>query len=389
MSLLARLLSKKTLNVIGIMSGTSLDGLDISLCRISSVKHNYKVRVLHTAYAAYPEVMRKNLMQIVSAESISKNKLMSLEADLGDFYGKKILSFISANNIGKVDLIGSHGQTIFHADQRNAKSKIKNSLTWQIVDGDRIAAITGIPVVSDFRRKDTALGGSGAPLTPVCHYHLFGDKKENRAVLNIGGITNLTYLPKNGGPKSIRASDCGPGNMLIDQLMQMLYGIRYDASGRTALSGEVSRKLLKRMTLQSWFKKAYPKSLGREQFDHTMVQRIVRTGKKLILSKADIIATVSELTVLAVTKYLENFPLSSKLIVAGGGVHNNYFMRRLSEMLPESGVISSDELGIDPDYVEAVSFALLAALFIKNDKGNLPAVTGALKPAIVGKLSMP
>jgi anhydro-N-acetylmuramic acid kinase len=389
MSLLARLLSKRNLNVIGIMSGTSLDGLDIAMCRISPLKQSYRIRMLHSGYAAYPKNLRRKLMDIVTSDSVSKKGLTSLEAELGDFCAGKITSFISANKTGKVDLIGSHGQTIYHFDQRTAKAGNKYSLTWQIVDGDQLAVATGIPVISDFRRKDTALGGSGAPLAPICHYHLFGERRENRAVLNIGGIANLTYLPGQDGIGGIQASDCGPGNMLVDQLMGQLCGKKYDTSGGKALSGDVSNLLLRKLTSQSWFKRAYPKSLGREQFGPAMVQQIVQTGKKLKLSKADIIATVSELTIKAVIKYISNLPHPSKLIVAGGGVHNKYFMKRLSDLLPECDVTGSGKLGIGPDYLEAVSFALLAAMYIKNDAGNLPRVTGAARPAILGKLSLP
>jgi anhydro-N-acetylmuramic acid kinase len=389
MSRLARLLNKKSLNVIGIMSGTSLDGLDIALCRITPFGQNYKIKVLATSYAAYPVRLHKDLLRIVSADRIAKDELTAFEADLCSFYNKQIMSFISANKVGKVDLIGSHGQTIFHLDKRFAKGRKRYGLTWQLGDGDKIASQTWIPVISDFRRKDAALGGSGAPLTPVCHYHLFGSKKENRAILNIGGITNLTYLPKTGGKGAIRASDCGPGNMLVDQLMQGFYKRRYDSAGRKALAGRFSDALLKKMTSQSWFKKPFPKSLGREQFGREMVQRIVHNGNKLRLSKADIIATVSELTLLAVTGYLSNFPLPSRLIVAGGGVHNDYFMKRLSEMLSGCEVMDSGAMGIDPDYLEAVSFALLAAMFIKNDTASLPHVTGAGRPGVLGKLSLP
>jgi anhydro-N-acetylmuramic acid kinase len=389
MSRLARLLNKKSLNVIGIMSGTSLDGLDIALCRITPLGQNYQIKVLAASCAAYPVCLRKELFRIASADAISKNELTAFEADLCYFYSKQIENFISANKVAKVDLIGSHGQTIFHLDSRSAKGRKRYSLTWQLGDGDKIAAQTGIPVISDFRRKDTALGGSGAPLTPVCHYHLFGSKKENRAVLNIGGITNLTYLPKRGGKGAIRASDCGPGNMLVDQLMQKYHKRRYDSAGRKALSGRFSDALLRKMTSQSWFKKPFPKSLGREQFGREMVQRIVHYGNKLRLSKADIIATASELTVQSVIEYLSNFPAVSRLIVAGGGVHNDYIMKRFSEILTGCEVMDSGAMGVDPDYLEAVSFALLAVMFIKNDTASLPFVTGAGRPAVLGKLSLP
>ena len=389
MPLIKRLLSKKNLHVIGMMSGTSLDGLDLAYCRIFSQRTRYMVKILNTACYRFPDGLRGRLYTLASENKASKESIKWTDIELSKFYSAKVKRFISGHGIKSVDLIGCHGQTIYHHDQRLTKSGKGTSLTWQIGDGAFLAANTGIPVVSDFRPNDIALGGSGAPLMPICHYHIFGNNELDTAVLNIGGITNLTFLPKKGGKKNIQASDCGPGNMLVDQLMQILYGSKFDRGGKVALSGRISKRLLINLKRHAWFKKPFPKSLGREQFGIEAAKYIIDWGTKYRIPKADLITTASEMTVQAVLRYIENFCLPDRLVVCGGGERNRYFISRLKDLLPSCGVLSSREADIDPDYVEAAGFALLGAMWIFNGCANLPSVTGASRETILGKLTLP
>jgi len=386
---LKKLISMKRVNVIGLMSGTSADGLDLSLCSLTKLRDGYKCEVLKSSCTSYPDRLQEMILNAASAKSIEKQALMALEHDLADFYAKKIKVFRRRANIGNIDLIGSHGQTIYHRDRRYQGDKLRRSETWQVVNGGLISAMTGIPVVSDFRINDIAMGGSGAPIMPICHYHMFARIKHTVAILNIGGITNLTLIPAGRNKAFIAASDCGPGNMLIDTLTRRIYDKKYDAGGKLALDGTVSKELLRYLKRAAWYRKQFPKSLGREQFGVNQVQAILKKAKTLRLKNEDIITTVSELTVDSVMKYLDNLTSLSELIICGGGAKNRYFMKRFKEILPECRVNSSAIHGIDPDYVEAAGFALLAFMFIKSDSATIPNVTGAVHETILGKLSMP
>jgi len=385
----SELKNNKALNVLGLMSGTSVDGLDMALCRIAQKGKGYDIKVYQTGFKKFPTGLRNLVIQIASSDVINKSNLVALENRLCEFYSDSIKTFMKICKGRRIDLIGSHGQTIYHCDPRLSLKASNSRGTWQIGDGGRIAAQTGIPVVSDFRVNDVALGGSGAPLTPVCHYHLFGQKRKNIAVLNIGGIANLTFLPGKGGIKSIQASDCGPGNMLVDGLMQRLYNKKYDRNGKNAMSGDISTELLSYLKHFQWFKKPFPKSLGREQYGTKMIDGIMKQSNKYKLAKADIVATAAEFTIISVLKYISTLDRIDNLITCGGGVHNRYFMNGFSDKFDDTDVYCSLEYSFDPDYIEAVSFALLASMFINNDPANLPFVTGATGSTALGKLSLP
>ena len=386
---LKKLLSKRDVNIIGMMSGTSLDGLDLSFCRISHHKPRHRIKIMENGYYKFNQVLKRNLRALTSNAEFTKSFVKQVDDDLGLFFASRVKRFMTKLGLRGADLLACHGQTILHLDKRISKSKAVRSTTWQIGNSARLSALTGVPVISDFRSADVALGGSGAPLTPICHYHLYGQDNKNIAVLNIGGITNLTFLPKAGDMNKIRASDCGPGNMLVDQLTKMFFGLDYDKDGSIALSGNVSRRLLGVFKRKAWFRSPYPKSLGREQFGDDEVTKIIEMSRRYGISKKDIIATVSELTVIPVMHYIENLPVLDKLIVCGGGAHNKYFMRRLSDLIGGSPVISSEDAGVDPDYVEAVCFALMGALWLYGEPANLPSVTGASKQAVLGRLTLP
>jgi anhydro-N-acetylmuramic acid kinase len=386
---LKKLLSKRDVNIIGMMSGTSLDGLDLSFCRISHHKPRHRIKIMGNGYYRFDQALKRNLQVLSSNAEFTKSFVKQVDDDLGLFYAGRVKSFMKKLGLRDVDLLACHGQTILHQDKRISKSKTERGTTWQIGNSSRLSVLTGIPVISDFRSADVALGGSGAPLTPICHYHLFGKNNENVAILNIGGITNITFLPKKSGRMKIRASDCGPGNMLVDQLTKRLFDCDYDKGGRIASSGIVSRELLSSLKRRAWFRRPYPKSLGREQFGDAEVKKIIEIGRRNAISIKDILTTVSELTVISVMHYIENLPALDKLIVCGGGAHNKYFMTRLSDLIRESVVISSEDADVHTDYVEAVCVALLGALWLYGEPANLPSVTGASKQAVLGRLTLP
>jgi anhydro-N-acetylmuramic acid kinase len=383
------LLKKKHLSVLGLMSGTSLDGLDLALCRIRKQGNGYKLCTTKTRSLDYPISLRQKILKQASDLSLRKSELMRLNNELVDFYLRGITRFTDDNPCLKPDLIGSHGQTIYHADRRLAKVSDRTTGSWQIVDGAMLSARTGVPVVSDFRVNDVALGGSGAPLMPVCHYHMFNNSKANLAVLNIGGISNLTWLPGGGRLEDIQSSDCGPGNMLVDALMNRLYNRKFDEDGKVALSGTVSGRLLAWFKRHGWYKSAFPKSLGREQFGDFMVQKLISAGENLMLKPDDIIATTTRFTVEAVMRYIECVGSPEILAVCGGGAQNLFMINSLVENLPECDVVSSDDFNIDPSFVEAAGFALLAVMFLHNRPAGLPQVTGAKRATVLGKLSLP
>ncbi len=385
MQALLKLFKRKSLDVLGLMSGTSADGLDIAMCRISGDRSSIKIKLLAAETDKYSKKTASLIKELAASKEIEKDSLFSTENQLADFYVKKIRSFLKSHKFKMPGLIGSHGQTIHHADPRHNRY----GGSWQIVDGARLSANLGVAVVFDFRTDDIALGGSGAPLMPICHHYMFSRKKESIAVLNIGGISNLTYLPANNKIDNISASDCGPGNMIVDDLMQKLFKRGYDKNGAVAIRGKVSNPLLKYAIGRTWYKKPYPKSLGREQFGREFVESFLKKAIQLRLSDQDIIATASEITIKAVVKYHREHKCPANLLVCGGGARNRYFMKRLAEEFSDCRVTTTADEGIDPDYVEAAGFALLAYLNIRGIPANLPDVTGAQRKTVLGKIALP
>jgi anhydro-N-acetylmuramic acid kinase len=261
--------------------------------------------------------------------------------------------------------------------------------TLQIGEPAVIAALTGSVTVGDFRQADMAVGGEGAPLCPLPHYHLFKCRDFTRAVLNIGGIANITLIPKKGKMKDIFAFDTGPGNALIDTLVNKLYSKEYDKNGEIALKGKVNPDLLRKLKKNSYFEKKPPKSTGRKDFEENL--RYILGTKRI--PKQDIIATVTELTCWSIfnayKKWIKPKTEIDQLVVCGGGSHNRYITKRLSMLFHPIRVLSSEKLGYNPDQIEAICFAISAYLTMKNKKGNLRKVTGAKKEVRLGKICLP
>lgn len=280
-------------------------------------------------------------------------------------------------------LIASHGHTI-----RHLPGKKSDSFTLQIGDPNQIAVITGLPVISDFRKSDIAAGGQGAPLSPLLHQKLFRSRTRSRAVVNIGGIANVTILPPAKSRMRPFAADCGPGNMVIDGAMKILYGRQYDKNGETALRGDADKKIVNQVMRLKFFESPPPKSTGRERFGNRFVEKII--DKCIERNPEDMIATISEITVRAIADFILKFaPNIEELYLCGGGTANKYIVSRLNNLLRGIDILSTSDIGYDPDYIEALLWAYLGYCFIVGTRIDSSRFTGARKTYIPGMLCLP
>ncbi|EED37959.1 anhydro-N-acetylmuramic acid kinase [Stenotrophomonas sp. SKA14] len=362
---------------LGLMSGTSADGIDAALVQFPTTGG---CRFVHGLTTRWEPVLRARLVALGEG-----GPLDSLE-ELGELDARIAISFADAANQllaearvdpAQVRAIGSHGQTVRHRPLADP------AFTVQLGDGNRIAELTGITTVCDFRRRDVAAGGHGAPLMPAFHLGMLGAADEDRAVLNLGGIANLTLIPREG---AVRGFDTGPANALMDAWCQRHTGRTFDADGAYAASGAVDEGLLAGWRSEPWFDLPPPKSTGREQFHLAWAEAHMGEGE---YAAADVQATLLELTVATVADaLLAQQPQTRRLLVCGGGVSNRQLMKRLAARLPEVQVESSAMHGLDPEYVEAMGFAWLAQRTMDGLAGNLPSVTGANGPRILGAIHL-
>lgn len=362
---------------LGLMSGTSADGIDAALVQFPA---DGGCRFVHGLTARWETVLRARLVALGEG-----GPLDSLE-ELGELDARIAINFAeSANQLlaeagvdrSQVRAIGSHGQTVRHRPLADP------AFTVQLGDGNRVAELTGITTVSDFRRRDLAAGGHGAPLMPAFHLGMLGTADEDRAVLNLGGIANLTLIPREG---AVRGFDTGPANALMDAWCQRHTGRTFDADGAYAASGAVDEGLLAGWRSDPWFALPPPKSTGREQFHLAWAEAHMGEGQ---YAAADVQATLLELTVATVADaLLTQQPQTRRLLVCGGGVRNRQLMTRLAARLPGVQVESSAVHGLDPEYVEAMGFAWLAQRTMEGLAGNLPSVTGAKGPRILGAIHL-
>ena len=363
--------------VAGVMSGTSLDGIDVAVVDIR--RRGERLRVIPIVFEStrYPRAVREALLAVSNAMTHTAT-VARLHFLLGELYADAIQR---ATRRIKPDLIGMHGQTIFHEGQPVEYMGHRVASTLQIGEAAVVAERTGIRVISNFRERDVAAGGQGAPLVPYADYLLFASPRVNRAALNIGGIANITLLPAGAKPEQIVAFDTGPGNMVMDDLVRYKTDGRqqYDRNGSIARHGEVHERLLKAMLGDPYFKMAPPKSTGRERFGREFVNGLIATG----VPAEDLIATAAEFTARSIVLAV---PPRVELIASGGGVDNRWLMRRLVELLPASVTMkTSAEYGIDPGAKEAIAFAVLAYEFSRKRPGNLPSATGARRSVLLGK----
>ena len=335
--------------------------------------------------------MRQAVLAAMNAEKTSVAELARLNFRLGDFYGEAVEQAQKKIRAPRLDLVGCHGQTIYHQGDAASYLGKKIACTWQTGEGAVVAARVGVPVVSDFRPADMAAGGKGAPLVPFLDYAIFRDKDAGRIVQNIGGIANLTAIPAGAKPDAVTAFDTGPGNMVIDQLTQMLFKKPYDNDGAIAGRGAILQPVLEGLLDAAYFRMKPPRTAGREEFGRQYAQALVRRCGRA--AKADIIATATALTAWSIVQAVERFLLPHgryrHLIVSGGGTKNQALMKMLADQSAKLDltVCHSDEFGVPSQAKEAVAFALLAYLTWQRQPGNIPSATGAERPAILGKIS--
>ncbi len=378
------------MRVAGLMSGTSLDGIDVAIVEISGRGWSKRVRTLAFRTVPYPEKVRQTILSVSNAPTHTAI-ISRLNFLLGELYAQALIETTRRARIpvDSIELIGSHGQTIFHEGAPVPFLGRRIASTLQIGEAAVLAERTGIPVVADFRPRDIAAGGRGAPLVPYVDYLLFRHRRRGRVLLNIGGIANITAIPPAARPQDVIAFDTGPGNMVVDALAQHHTKGRwkFDRDGRLAARGRLNRELLDRLLDDPYLRQPPPKSAGREQYGREFVGRLLETGLPL----PDLIATATAFTAAAVAVGIERFvrprmPVH-ELIASGGGVHNPRMMAQLTAFLPGVRVAQTGDFGVDPDAKEAIAFAVLAYETWKRRPANLPAATGARRPVVLGKIS--
>ena len=362
---------------VGLMSGTSADGIDAALVEFDP---DGRCRLVHAAHAQWDAPLRSLLLEIGQQRiEPSLDLLGTLDVQVAEAFAAATRSLLDGAGVpaAAVTAIGSHGQTIRHRPA-GAAGDGRHPFTLQIGDGNVIAERTGIATVADFRRRDVAAGGQGAPLLPALHAALLSDAGEPRAVLNLGGIANLTLLPPGDGP--VRGFDTGPANCLLDAWCERHTGQPFDRDAAWAAGGTPDAGLLQRLLEEPWFALPPPRSTGREQFHLEWLQERLRGEEPQVVQ-----ATLLELTARTVADALQREqPGTPRVLACGGGVHNPLLMARLQALLPGAVVESTATAGLDPDYVEAMGFAWLARRTLAGLAGNLPAVTGARGPRVLG-----
>ncbi|MBM7681852.1 anhydro-N-acetylmuramic acid kinase [Pullulanibacillus pueri] len=371
--------------IVGLMSGTSVDGIDAALTRIIGSGNNTKVEVLNFITLDYSKEMRGKIFQAMDPERSSTPLICSLNFELGYCFAdavKKVCRDVQFE-LKRLNAVGSHGQTIYHIPQSES-TYIPSTL--QIGEPAVIAYQTKTSVISNFRVMDMAAGGQGAPLVPYIDYLLFKNQHKAVALQNIGGISNVTVLPENCSLEDVYAFDTGPGNMIIDELVRRFYGINYDPNGKYAKQGEISQPLLNEMMEDPYIKQFPPKTTGRESYGKAYVDRLLESWRRL--SPNDLIATATYFTAKSIAQNYENFILSKhkieEIIVSGGGSYNQALMTWLDILLPQLSIKTAGDYGVASDAKEAVAFAILANEFFSKHSANVPMATGAEKSIVLG-----
>jgi anhydro-N-acetylmuramic acid kinase len=381
--------------VLGLMSGTSTDGIDVALARISGAPPRLHAKILGDTSSKFPSALRQEILRVAEQHPITAGELSQLNFRLGEVFAEAALAACRKFRVSpkRIALIGSHGQTIFHQGAPAPYFGRATASTLQIGEPSVIAARTGITTVGDFRPADIALGGQGAPLVPYADYLLYRHEKLGRVSLNLGGIANLTAIPASAKPDQILAFDTGPANMLIDALVSHFsHGRqRFDKNARIAQTGRAVPALLNELMRDPYLKLAPPKSTGREYYGHAYLKSVLALGKKHRAKPADLIRAVTIFTAFSVVDALNRFVLPKtkihQLIVSGGGAQNPLILAQLSAALGSIELVPSSRLGVPEDAKEALAFALMAYETFHHRPSNLTSATGARGPAILGKIS--
>jgi anhydro-N-acetylmuramic acid kinase len=388
-------MATKPMLVLGLMSGTSADGIDVALARISGAPPHLHAKLLGHTSSKFPTPLRKEILRVAEQHPITAGELSQLNFRLGEVFAEAALAACRTFRVSpkRIALIGSHGQTIFHQGKPAPYLGRRTASTLQIGEPSVIAARTGITTAGDFRPADIAIGGQGAPLVPYADFLLYRHDKLGRVSLNLGGIANITIVPAAAKPEQIFAFDNGPANMLIDALVSHFTRgrQRFDKDARIAQAGRSIPTILDELMRDPYLKLAPPKSTGREYYGHAYLKKVLALGKKHRAKPADLIRAATIFTALSVVDALHRFVLPKtkirQLIVSGGGARNPLILAQLTAALDSIELIPSSRLGVPEDAKEAFAFALLAYETFHRRPSNLPSATGANAPAILGKIS--
>ena len=398
---LSALAQKPMRHIVGLMSGTSMDGLDVALVRIEGSGSETKIDLLNFETVDYTEGVKNEIRKVFAKQAIDFQDLTLLNAWLGRLHGSMILSCLKKWGVDTegVDLIASHGQTVFHAPKILHKLEHFPNATLQIGDGDHIAVTTGIITISDFRQKHVAAGGEGAPLAVYGDYFIFSNPSENRLMLNMGGIANFTYLPASLDASEVFVTDTGTGNTLLDAVTKKYFPEKnYDKDAEIACTGIVIHKLLSELKADDFFKKPFPKTTGPELFNRTYVEKAIKKAKIPPPSVSDLLATLTRFSAETIAEAIQNLFKQKgfdkhtidqfKIYMSGGGAHNPLLVNYLKELLPNISFEKTDKLGINGDAKEAVLFAILANECVAGGQTNFGAREGV--PSVsMGKISFP
>ncbi|RYU94554.1 anhydro-N-acetylmuramic acid kinase [Emticicia agri] len=386
--------------IIGLMSGTSMDGLDVALCKFRNSGGDTEITLLHFGTFSFSEDIKDEIRTVFAKKEIDFQQLCVLNPWIGNLHGQIVNDFLKKLAIPaeKIDIIASHGQTVFHSPKiLHGLEKFPNA-TLQIGDGDHLAVKTGIITLSDFRQKHCAAGGEGAPLAVYGDYLIFSKRGENRILLNMGGIANFTYLAGSLDANEVFATDTGPGNTMIDAYMKKFFDLPYDEDAKTASQGAVNQDLLKILKQDDFFAKPFPKTTGPELFNLEYLFNAQEKSKTRHLSSEDVLATLCRFSAETIAEAIQKLvfqlpeytanPASFKIYGSGGGVHNPLIMQFLKELLPDFDFLRTDDLGISGDAKEAVLFATLANEALVGGKTDFGSRKGV--PSVsMGKISFP
>lgn len=382
------------MRVIGLISGTSADGIDAAIADIEGKGYDLNVQVLDGHTTPYPAALRQQLLDLCTGAAISLADLADLDDAIAQHFARAAQPLIG--QYGPVDLIASHGQTVFHRP-RSAISSTSAAMAYslQLGRGDRIAALTQCPTVSNFRQADIAAGGEGAPLVPPIDLALLSHPHHWRCIQNIGGIGNVALLPpwtpqNDEPPPKVLGWDTGPGNSLIDLAVAIFSQGQqtYDQGGAWAAKGTPQADLVEQWLNHPYFEQLPPKSTGRELFGEAFLAQCLQDAQSFALTQADVLATLTEFTVASISRSYRQFlpRLPEQVLLCGGGSHNGYLVKRLQAQLPHTSILTTADAGVPVDLKEAIAFAVLGYWRWHQFPGNLPSVTGAAAPALLGEL---
>jgi len=393
---LVELMGRDRRVIAGAMSGTSADGVDVVVVELEGHGRGIRWRVITQGVVPYDQELRRAVLR--TSEGGTCRDVCVLHFAVGQYFARVVAEVLEVGGVkvGEVDAVGSHGQTVYHMPEYVRVDRVSTRCTLQVGHPAVIAEHLSLPVVGDFRVRDVAAGGQGAPIIAYVDWALLSDPRTGRLVQNIGGIANVTVLPPGAGLGEVYAFDTGPGNMVIDEAMRVLYGLDYDEGGSTASRGSPDGRLLEELMRHPFVRAPPPKTAGRREFGRRFVERVVRRGLSLGLSKEDVVATLTTFVVRSIVYNYDRYVLRryrgriSEVVLGGGGARNRYLVRELERELREKGIrlITHEELGVDPKYKEALGMAVLAHEALSGIPNNVPRATGARRQVVMGVIAL-